>query len=513
MQKLYFLLILLFSGFLSVVAQQAWNSELVSVSANQKLIYKADLQGNTLPDFSEVGYASGKRKIPDVPVAVIVSPVKGDNLRNIQKAIDQVASLPLNSEGFRGTILLKKGFYPVNGTISINHSGIVVRGEGPGENGTVIKETATNQVDLFEIKGSGSMIRQETGKVAISEEFVPVGRKYVRVADAASFQVGDSVLLFRPGMANWIHDLKMDQIVERPGTKQWEAKDYHLYFERIVTAVDGNTVFLDYPVVMEMDQKYGGGFLMKYSFKGRIRNCGIENLRMESSYQSETDEKHGWNAIYFSKVNQGWVRDVVARYFGQGCVNMDNNTRNITVQNSQSLDAKSEITGGRRYSFSCNGQLNLFKNCFSTEGRHDYVTGSRALGPNVFTRCKSKKAHADIGPHHRWACGTLYDLVETDGEINVQDRGNMGSGHGWAGVTQILWNCRSPKTAVQSPWVSGKNYCIGLIGGKYEGHFSGRPDGVWEGLNKKGLIPESLFEAQLRERMEVKGQEMVKKEY
>ncbi len=84
-----------------------------------------------------------------------------------------------------------------------------------------------------------------------------------------------------------------------------------------------------------------------------------------------------------------------------------------------------------------------------------------------FTTVRLKKTHADIGPHHRWAVGTLYDNITTDGEINVQDRGNYGSGHGWAGVTQVLWNCTVKRAAVQSPWTSGKNYNIGMKGDKY----------------------------------------------
>ena len=64
-------------------------------------------------------------------------------------------------------------------------------------------------------------------------------------------------------------------------------------------------------------------------------------------------------------------------------------------------------------------------NCQSTEGRHDYVTGARVCGPNVFYNCTAFQTYADIGPHHRWAVGTLYDNIITDGEINVQDRGQM----------------------------------------------------------------------------------------
>ncbi|PZQ97307.1 MAG: hypothetical protein DI539_29930, partial [Flavobacterium psychrophilum] len=169
-------------------------------------------------------------------------------------------------------------------------------------------------------------------------------------------------------------------------------------------------------------------------------------------------------------------------------------------KNCTSLAPKSKIEGGRRYSFNNDGQLNLVRDCLADEGRHDYVTGAKVAGPNVFYNCKSTNAKADIGPHHRWAVGTLYDNIITDGEINIQDRGNWGTGHGWAGVTQILWNCQTVKVAVQNPYVSGQNYAIGVMATKVTGRLKDRPDGTWEGLNKKGLMPASLYLKQLEDR-------------
>ena len=135
-------------------------------------------------------------------------------------------------------------------------------------------------------------------------------------------------------------------------------------------------------------------------------------------------------------------------------------------------------------------QLNLVAGCYTTEGRHDYVTGGRTAGPNVFHNCTSVNAHNDIGPHQRWATGTLYDNVRTDGIINVQER--RSGGHGWTGVTQVLWNCTGAKTSVQSPWVSGKNYAIAVQGDKYAGrYYSDRPDGEWELFNQ-AVVPKSL---------------------
>jgi hypothetical protein len=163
------------------------------------------------------------------------------------------------------------------------------------------------------------------------------------------------------------------------------------------------------------------------------------------------------------------------------------------------------ITGSRRYSFNNDGQQNLFMDCHATDGRHDYVTGAKVCGPNVFYNCTAKRTHADIGPHHRWSTGTLYDNINTDGEINIQDRGNYGSGHGWVGVTQILWNCTAKTATVQSPYVNGKNYSIGLKGSKAPGRFKDRPDGVWEGQNEDGLQPKSLYMAQLQARKKSKS--------
>ena len=252
-----------------------------------------------------------------------------------------------------------------------------------------------------------------------------------------------------------------------------------------------------------METKYGGGEIYKYSFDGRISHVGIENLHCESEFESDTAENHAWNAITFNRIEQAWIRNVTAKYFGFSCVNLESLAKNISVLNSNCFDHKSIITGSRRYSFCNNGQLNLFMNCKATDGRHDYVTGARTNGPNVFYNCTAAKTHADIGPHHRWSSGTLYDNITTDGEICVQDRGNWGSGHGWAGVTQVLWNCTVKRAAIQNPWANGKNYCIGLKGEKYEGRLKGRPDAEWEGQNQDGLQPVSLYMSQLKARQNV----------
>jgi len=480
-----------------------WSSALVKVLPDGRLIYHPDKQGNILPDFSRVGYMQGDVEPPEVPVVKTIEAVKdGSSQAVIQNAINEVSNYPLDKNGFRGAILLKRGVYKIEGTIQIHTSGIILHGEGEGKSGTRLIATGTMQRSLINVSGTGSLREIKKSQVKITDQLVPVGSKSFRVASAEHFKKGDSVIVFRPGTANWIHDLKMDQIIERKGTLQWSPGQYDLAFERIITNVAGNRVFLDNPIVMEMESKYGGGSIMSYHYPGRIEKVGIENLYCGSTYTSDTAENHGWIAIRMDKVKNSWVRRVTSQYFGYACVSLGYGARNISVLHSNCLDAKSVITGGRRYSFANDGQMNLFMDCHSTEGRHDYVTGARVCGPNVFYNCTANNTHADIGPHHRWATGTLYDNIKTMGEINVQDRGNWGSGHGWSGVTQILWNCSAKAAVVQDPWVSGHNYCIGLQGSIGKARFPQRDQGIWEGQNRKSLQPASLYIAQLKQRLE-----------
>jgi hypothetical protein len=494
-----FVLILGFSGFLNPI----WQSKYVQQS-NGKLNYTPDDQGNTIPDFSRVGYHQGDKEIPDIAVVKTISPAaKGESQTIIQKAIDEVSALPLNSQGVRGTILLSKGTYNVPGVLNIAKSGIVLRGEGDNKKGTIIIATGAGQRNLLNISGSGKRKEIAGTRTKITDAYVPVGTFSFNIENTQKFKVGDQIVVFRPGTDVWIHDIKMDQIVPRPkstGTKQWEAKGYDLQYERTITKIEGNKITLDIPIVMAMENRYGGGSIYKYSFDTRINEVGVENILFKSDYANATDEDHGWEAVNFENAENCWARNITAQYFGYSCVFIGEGGKNITITDSKCIEAKSQITGGRRYSFNVNGQMILVENCISQDARHDYVTGARVCGPNVFYNCKASITHADIGPHHRWATGTLFDNIETDGQINVQDRGYMGSGHGWSGANQVLWNCKVKSACVQKPWASATNWCIGLQGAKAAGSFPGRLDGEWEGQNKSDLEPSSLYLAQLKAR-------------
>ena len=48
----------------------------------------------------------GTVPLPNVPVVLTISPVSGDNQANIQNALDQIAAMAPDANGFRGALLL-----------------------------------------------------------------------------------------------------------------------------------------------------------------------------------------------------------------------------------------------------------------------------------------------------------------------------------------------------------------------------------------------------------------------
>lgn len=492
--------------FMSLQVLMAQTSELVSVDSNGKLIYTPDPKGNVVPDFSGVGYMNSESAIPTVSVVKTVSAVTGDNLANIQNAINEVSGYTPDANGFRGAILFKAGTYNISNSITISASGIVLRGEGFNGTGTNFIATKTTQHNLINFAGASGTTVVSSSKKNIIDAYVPIGAKQVTVASGHAFKVGDAVFVHRIPNDAWISLLGMDKLTsiipQDPTTVDWVASAYDLYSERKVTAVNGNTITLDAPIMDIIDPVYATGELMKYT-SSRIQKCGIENMRISSNYASDTDELHGWEAISFDNIINAWARNVEVYYFGYSAVHIESSAAWITVDSCKMLDAKSVITGGRRYSFNVDGQRNLVQNCTTRRGRHDYVNGSRTCGPNVFYNNTASIQNSDIGPHHRWSTGILFDNIVGNGSQDVQNRLDSGSGHGWSGGQIMFWNCTAAKMIVQDPPGDQRNWAIGCKSSVITniGDWNTELLGTVESQGTFISAIPSLFQAQLNERL------------
>lgn len=446
-------------------------SSIVYPGEDGRLVYVPDTKGNIIPDFSNVGYMGGDEPIPDVPVVLTLEPAGlDDETARIQAAIDEVSVLPKDENGFRGALLLKKGIYKLENSLYIQTDGVVLRGEGQGEDGTVLLATAAKKYDLIHVVGSGSVTEIPGTRVQITDEYVPVGARTFTVEDAEQFSVGDPIIVYRPSTEEWIHAIGMDDIPTRSeSVVQWQAGSYDFHYERTITAIDGNQITIDAPIVNALESIYGGGEIYKYEFPGRINKVGVENVRIESYYDEslgDQDELHGWTAIAIDKAEHAWVRNVTSRYFGFSTVSIQRGAKHVTVQDSEYLDGISKISGGRRYAFYIEGQLNLIRDVYSRSARHDFSFGSRVLGPNVFLNGIGENAYANSEPHHRWATGGLFDNISVKGPnafVSAVNRGDSGSGHGWAGAQMVFWNSKAPMILVMDP-PTARNYGIGMTG-------------------------------------------------
>jgi len=123
----------------------------VELGKDGKLVYNTTATRQRIPDFSVCGYMGADEPIPDVPVKIWVSATEGDETARIQKAIDYVASLPANDKGLRGTVLLGKGVYRIDGSLEIKNSGIVLRGSGMKDDETVLLGTGIDRETLIKV--------------------------------------------------------------------------------------------------------------------------------------------------------------------------------------------------------------------------------------------------------------------------------------------------------------------------------------------------------------------------
>jgi len=462
------------------------------VTAN--LTYLPDAQGNRIPDFSNAGYGDGGVALPTVPIKVVVSPVAGENGPRIQAAIEYVSNLPLDAQGFRGTVLLAPGRYEIAGQLHITASGVVLRGSGQGENGTVLIATGKGRRDLIQVHGKADRsLLGETAKV--TDAYVPVGAIKLNLANTNGLHVGSTILVTRPSPANWLHLLGMDEVPARNTFLLWRPDTVNVNWDRVVTTINGNEITLDAPLTTALDAQYGGGIVAAYSWPGRIEHVGVENFRCESSCDpaNPKDEEHSWMAVTLDNAQNSWVRNITAVHFVSSLAQVGEGCKWVTVQDCESLAPVSELAGYRRHTYKTSGQLTLFQRCASENGLNDYTVGYLAAGPNVFLHCETHLSLGFSGSIGSWASGILFDNVAIDGgELRLDNLETWNQGVGWADANSVLWQSRAGRIICRSP-PGTNNWAIG-VWGEYIG------DGHWSQADEF-VKPDSLYLAQLAARL------------
>lgn len=512
--------LLLFGTLISTQAQ----SDLIKIDAVGKLSYYPDQNGFVIPDFSYAGYRGGGIDLPHLSVVREISPISGDNTAHIQAAINEVGKRTPDANGFRGALLLKAGKYEVYGTLNLKYNGVVIRGVGNGTssgNSTIIyaRGNSPHQRDVIVVGNTTQ--NKWTNKISntqknITDNIVAVGSMSFSVTSASGYSEGDVIAIYHPCTNLWLQAVNYGG-VPAPSSGQederWTVDKAPIIYHRYITKIEGNKITIDAPLFYTLNKSLSQAYIYKFSYNNVIQEAGLENLRIDIESAGGDDENHAWQAVRFRTVENAWAKNVVATGFGQSGFITDCATR-TTIENCEAIDPVGVVTGERMYNFNTyiNSQLILFKDCYARNGRHHYVSnGISSASGNVFLNCVSDAVNSVNEGHRQWTQGMLYDghkeiNLKRSFTLGLYNRVDMGTGHGWAAVQSVLWNCDVTDSGIiglQKPPTS-QNYAIGCTAKTITGKpvsSSNFSVGYVERQNNPVTEIPSLYQAQLNDRL------------
>lgn len=489
-------------------------SDWVHFSPNGTLVYKTTPKGDRIMDFSAAGYRGGGVALPSPEVAVTVKPAgNGDDAVAINKAIAQVAARPLVN-GFRGAVLLSSGTFRCDSTIVLKKSGVVLRGSGSGNNGTVL---------LLEGKPHGAIAvqgpikppapAQGAAPVRVTDTYVPSGASSLNVTSAAGLAANDTVIIAKPVTPQWVHFMGMDMLYRSGKHQTWISGEIDA--QRTIARVDGTRLTFTVPLSDSLDSRFlgnEGATVVKRAPIRRLSNVGIESLRIVSPAQHVTITAPRYRGISIVGVVDSWVRDLMIENT-VGSISLKKYDRRVTIEHVSTQHAAATIGAAKPADFLCYGSQVLIDRCSAVgSGMFYFATAGKVIGPNVLLNC-TFNGNGDIQPHQRWATGLLVDNCHVPkGEIDFMNRGIMGSGHGWTIGWAVAWNCTAKKFLIQQP-PGAYNWAIGCIGKEVKSTMptdkKGHPSFARGAILPQGEIdsqghpvaPASLYLAQLRQRL------------
>ena len=482
------------------------HSQWVHFGPGGKLVYATTSKGDRIPDFSSAGYLGGGVALPHIATRVKVSPAgRADDTPAIQAALDQVAKLAPGAQSIRGAVQLAPGTFHLKGTLHLTVSGVVLRGAGSvGPQATVLEMTGDPHLAM-EIKGNLQKRALGSG-TTLTDTYVPAGATFIHVANATEIRAGDTLEIVKPVTPQWVHFMRMDQLVRDGEPEKWVQNDLRVL--RKVASVKENAVMLEVPLTDSFDSQFYNAdqpTVTRVAITGQTAQTGVENLRIVAPNRSiDYHQDARFDGIEMDNVIDSWLQGL-AFVDITNSVKIDHNAERLTVLHVDVQQDATVTSHAQPFDFSVAGSQILLDRCSGRGNRVTYVgTQSRSEGPVVVLHCRFTGG-GHIEGHQRWSTGLLVDGCDVaGGNINLRNRGIMGSGHGWANGWSVLWNDEADAFLVQNP-PGAMNWAIGGQGIQAGAPMPGSSDetplprGVIESVDQH-VEPKSLYLAQLRER-------------
>ena len=461
-----------------------------------------------LPDYSYAGYHRGERPLPELQPDVSVKDfgAVGDGTTDDTAAFKRA----LNQSGGK-VIAVPPGRYLITDIIEIRDSGTVLKGAGPRQ--TVIHVpkplekirsnmgATTSGQPTSNYSWSGGIIwakgRWDGKMLSKVTEPAQRGATALVVDQPNRFDVGDELRLSLRDDRNrgLTHHLYADD----PGNfdnlrgvqENWTAR---------VVDVDHETrrIVFDRPLRTDVRPQWEPAL---YQAGGTLEEVGIENLAFEfpvTPYKGHFTEL-GYNAIAYSDVRNGWVRNVAIQQADSGLfISGANNTvTGVVWTSNRQRDTGRNATGHHGIILSGTDQL-LSDFDFRTKFIHD-ITMTRGSAGNVVRDGRGEDLTFD---HHKYANhANLFTDVDAGLGTNIFMSGGGAKLGRNCGAWTTWWNVRTDRP-VRFPagWATDM---INIVGVRSDDQSVTNADGRWfEAISPGRLRPADLYEAQLKRRLD-----------
>lgn len=369
--------------------------------------------------------------------------------------------------------------------------------------------------------------------IPVVSDYTPVG-SFSLALDPAYFQeagltAGDQVVVTRIGNDRWIEDIGMDDFdTDKKGVKPWRKMSGRMF--RTIRALNPRTgiVQLDAPLPISIQRHHGGGFVTKYR-DGKIRALGIQFLDMvfprnigraanemlDEKGRGSKDYRFSYEifANYALRIDRAchmYISHVTSAFF-HNFVSLGTDVHHVTMDSIVHSYPDEMLSG--QSAFQLSGQMVLIKNSLSQGSFHFFVDINHVMGPSVFHRFQATNvgkphhpipldfAPGEVGPHMKFCTGILVDQGVTDGSIQIVNRGDMGTGQGYAGANSVVWNSRAREGILTHRTSGFQNFVIGSEDFDAEDRRPWDSHG-WKEHSGSEVLPRSLYLRQLVDRLD-----------
>lgn len=505
-----------------------------------------------LPDYSYAGYHWGEKEIPNLPVTLnaIDFGVISDDGKDDTKALKK-AFAAANSQAGSVVLQLPAGKVIVSDILYIEKSNFVLRGAGSDNQGTVLYyPNRLNDLPLPEgmkelqeyliLNNKVQNIKDMGVKVPYSlyawsggfiwtrvkgKRIKPYMDKYnvepnvlakvisgkrsehtITVENTDNLKVGEIVSIHwynKDGEKGSLIDHMYNTRDVFIGSRHWDNPNYPLITQEVtITKITGNTIDIKSPLMHDLRPEWHP-IIVEWQ---HLEEVGIEHLRIDFPYNlyNAHHVADGYNAIFLTGLAHSWVKDIKVNN-GDNCI-LTEDCANVTIENIETTGRTFHYTleFGNVYNMLCKN-ITVNAPCIHSLSCN---TGTRR---SVFTDCNIN-VQATLDQHSGANMQNLFDNIKIIEREPFHTFITGGGAKYWKPshcAYPTFWNI---EVDFQYPHFSEKPIKIKgikdgpsarLVGihGNYPMDISYGPNAYFEGLNKADIAVPSLYEYQIKQRL------------